>query len=131
LPIADWAVEVLGYLARFLLQQGYKSILSKEIGNQKSAIGNGFDYLVPKVIGLCGFDVIRQSCGFRDGQSILAHAFQVEFNRFAHALSHFFDGFARGDTAREVRQISRIVSFARFDDHYVTHNVKLYFFNPA
>ena len=80
---------------------------------------------------LGGFDVVREASGFRNRQSIRTHSVNVKFNRFTHALTQFFDGFARRDTARQIRQIRRIVSFARFDNHCVPHNVKLYFSKPA
>ena len=41
------------------------------------------------------------------------------------------DGLPGSNTARKVGQISRIISFTRFDDHCVTHSLRLYFFNPA
>ena len=80
---------------------------------------------------LCSFNVVCETCGFWNGQSILTHSLEVKLNSFTHPMPQFLDGFAGRDTARQVGQVRRIVSFARLDNHCVSHNVKLYFFKAA
>src|SRR6266496_5952486 len=79
---------------------------------------------------LGSFDVIRETRGLWDRQPVLAHPLQVKFNRFTHASSQLVDGFSGGDAPWQVRQVSRIVTLSRFDDHCVPHNDRLYFFSP-
>jgi hypothetical protein len=80
---------------------------------------------------LCSFDVIRKTRGLWDREPILAHPMQVQFNCFTHPLPQFVEGFTCSDAPRQVRQVGRIVTLARFDDHCVPHNDRLYLFSPA